>query len=189
VLGVRRELLASLKPYKVRPAVDRDPDRWETGTQSHEALAGTIAAIDYIASIGRDVAAPTDTRRAALVAGFSAFEAHEHELTRRFLDGVEATPSVRLIGIAERDRIRERTPTFAVRLGDQHPLDTARALADRGIFVWDGHYYAIEMFERLGLLESGGAVRIGFCHYHTLDEVNRVLEALTELSRSRGVSG
>jgi Selenocysteine lyase len=60
-----------------------------------------------------------------------------------------------------------------VRIGDQHPVEASRALADRGIFTWDGPYYAIEVFDRLGLLDSGGAVRIGFCHYHTLDEVDR----------------
>ena len=75
---------------------------------------------------------------------------------------------MRLIGIADPGRVDERTPTFAVRVGDQHPLETSAALAERGIFTWDGHYYAIEVFDRLGLLDTGGAVRIGFCHYHTL---------------------
>ena len=77
-----------------------------------------------------------------------------------------------------RTRLDERTPTFAVRVGDQDPLKTATELARRGIYVWDGHYYAITVMERLGLLDSGGAVRIGFCHYHTEDDVDRVLEAL-----------
>jgi selenocysteine lyase/cysteine desulfurase len=77
--------------------------------------------------------------------------------------------------------VDQRTPTFAVRVGDQHPLETAKALGERGIFVWDGHYYAIELMERLGLLETGGAVRIGFCHYNTPEEVDRVLEALASL--------
>jgi selenocysteine lyase/cysteine desulfurase len=108
--------------------------------------------------------------------------AHERELSLRFLDGLTRVPSARLIGIGDPARVDERTPTFAVRLGDQHPLDTAAALGERGIFVWDGHYYAIEVFDRLGLLESGGAVRIGFCHYHTPDEVQRVLDALEELA-------
>ena len=85
---------------------------------------------------------------------------------------------VRLIGITDPQRVGERTPTFAVRVRDQHPHDTSRALANRGIFTWDGHYYAIEIFDRLELLASGGAVRIGFCHYHTADEVDRVLGAL-----------
>ena len=179
MLGVRAELLASLEPYKLRAAPDEDPDRWETGTQSHEALAGTIAAIDYIAGVGGGGA----DRRAAVVAGFAAFDAHERALARRFLEGIDELPGVRLYGIADPERLAERTPTFAVRVGEQHPLETCAALAERGIFTWDGHYYAIEVFDRLGLLESGGAVRIGFCHYHTLDEVDRVLAALAELAR------
>jgi cysteine desulfurase family protein (TIGR01976 family) len=179
MLGVRAELLATLEPYKLRAAPDEDPDRWETGTQSHEALAGTIAAIDYIARVGGGGA----DRRAAVVAGFAAFDAHERTLARRFLEGIEELPGVRLYGIADPQRLAERTPTFAVRVGEQHPLETCAALADRGIFTWDGHYYAIEVFDRLGLLESGGAVRIGFCHYHTLEEVERVLAALAELAR------
>ena len=184
MLGVRGEVLAALEPHKVRPAPDTDPERWETGTQSHEALAGTIAAIDYVAGIGRSGAEPGAGRRGGIVAAFSAFEANEQELARRFLHGLDAIPAARLIGIGDPERVGERTPTFAIRLGEQHPLDTARALAERGIFVWDGHYYAIEIFDRLGLLESGGAVRIGFCHYHTVEEVDRVLEALADLSWS-----
>ena len=176
--AVRAELLASLTPYKLRAAPDENPDRWESGTQSHEAMAGTIAAIDYIAEVGGG-----GDRRDAVRRGYAAFEAHERELAERFLEGIAGLASVRLIGIADPARIDERTPTFAIRVGDQHPLDTSRELGDRGVFTWEGHYYAIEVFERLGLLETGGALRIGFCHYHTLDEVDRVLETLADLSR------
>ncbi len=178
LLGVRADLLASLEPYKLRAAPDDDPDRWESGTQNHEALAGTIAAIDYLAEIGGG-----GDRASAIRAGYDAIEAHEHTLARRFLEGLDRLPNVRLYGIADPERLRDRTPTFAVRVGDQHPLDTCRQLAERGIFTWDGHYYAIEVFDRLGLLEPGGAVRIGFCHYHSLEEVDRVLEGLAELPR------
>jgi len=178
MLAVRSELLAALVPYKLRAAPDEDPDRWETGTQSHESLAGTIAAIDYIAEMGGG----GPDRRAAIVTGFGAFDAHERTLARRFLEGVARISAVRLYGIADPDRLDERTPTFAVRIGSQHPLETCAALAERGIFTWDGHYYAIEVFDRLGLLDRGGAVRIGFCHYHSLEEVDRVLEALGELA-------
>ena len=97
-------------------------------------------------------------------------------LATRFLEGSARIAGVRLIGIADPDRVDERTPTFAIRVEEQHPQETSASLARRGIFTWDGHYYAIEVFDRLGLLDSGGAVRIGFCHYHTLDEVDRVLE-------------
>ncbi len=85
-------------------------------------------------------------------------------------------------GIADEDRLDERTPTFAIRVGDQDPLKTATELARRGIYVWDGHYYAITVMERLGLLDTGGAVRIGFCHYHSMGDVDRVLEALADLA-------
>jgi cysteine desulfurase family protein (TIGR01976 family) len=167
MLGVRRELLTAWEPYKLRPVPDELPDRWETGTQSHEALAGTIAAIRYIEGAG----------------GFEAFAAHERTLIATFLEGVARISGVRLIGIADPERADERTPTFAIRVGSRHPLETSAALAERGIFTWDGHYYAIEVFDRLGLLDTGGAVRIGFCHYHTVEEVERVLVALDDLSR------
>jgi cysteine desulfurase family protein (TIGR01976 family) len=176
--AVRAELLASLEPYKLRAAPDDDPDRWESGTQSHEALAGTIAAIDYIAGIGGG-----GERRAAIRRGYAAFEAHERALAARFLEGIASLDAVRLVGIADPARLDERTPTFAVLVGDRHPIEASRMLGERGIFTWEGHYYAIEVFERLGLLETGGAVRIGFCHYHTAEEVDRVLEALADLTR------
>jgi selenocysteine lyase/cysteine desulfurase len=129
-------------------------------------MAGTIAAIGYIRQVG----------------GFDAIAVHERALATRFLEGVGRIPGVRLIGIADAERVDERTPTFAIRVEGQHPQETSTELARRGIFTWDGHYYAIEVFDRLGLLDSGGAVRIGFCHYHTLDEVDRVIGALEELA-------
>ncbi|MDP9329679.1 MAG: cysteine desulfurase-like protein [Actinomycetota bacterium] len=179
ILAVRRELLETWTPYKLRPSPDTAPERWETGTQNHEGLAGLIAAAEYLAGVGRIYASPEDdSRRAAVVAAFDAIGAHEQALSLRFLDGVAGLPDVRLFGIADPTRVDERTPTFAVRVGEQHPLETSAELARRGIFTWDGHYYAISVMERLGLLDTGGAVRIGFCHYHSQAEVDRVLDAL-----------
>ena len=184
VLSVRRELLDTWTPYKLRPAPDEAPDRWETGTQNHEGLAGLTAAVEYLADVGRTYGAVDtgDDRRAAVVAGFDAIGTHERGLSGRFLRGVNDLPNVRLWGVADVDRLDERTPTFAVRVNDQDPLKTATELARRGIYVWDGHYYAITVMERLGLLDSGGAVRIGFCHYHSADDVDRVLDALADLT-------
>ena len=143
--------------------------------QNHEGLAGLTAAVDYLAGL----ASVSGTgRRDRLAAAYEAIDAHERLLADRFLVGLASLPSVRLWGIADRDRIGERTPTFAIRVGDEHPAETAKALGARGIFVWDGDYYAREIMVRLGLFESGGAVRIGFCHYHSPDEVDRVLDAL-----------
>jgi cysteine desulfurase family protein (TIGR01976 family) len=179
ILFGRRDLLSTLRPYKVRPAADRLPDAYETGTQNHEGFAGWVAAVDYLAGL----APGGGTRRAALAEAFAAaIVPWEAELARRFLEGVHDLPSVRLYGIADPDRIGERTPTFAIRVGDQHPAETAKALAARGVFVWDGNYYALELMERLGLEDSGGAVRVGFTHYNTPAEVDRVLEELGALA-------
>jgi cysteine desulfurase family protein (TIGR01976 family) len=171
-------------PYRVRPAEGYpSPERWETGTQQHEAMAGLVAAVDYLAGIGASTAPHEPaTRREAVVAAFDAIRAHERELAARFLQGIAGIDGVRLYGIGDPDRLDERTPTFAIRVGDRHPRETAKALAERGIYVWDGHYYAIELYDALGLLDGGGAVRIGFCHYHGVDEVDRVLEALDDLA-------
>lgn len=184
VLAAAREHLESWVPYKLRPAPDSSPERWETGTLSHESLAGLVVAVSYLAEAGRAFADVEggSTDREAIVAAYGAFEEHERDLARRFLEGITAIDGIELYGIADVDRTHERTPTFCLRLPGQDPLTTAKELAARGIFVWDGHYYAMELMDRLGL-SHGGAVRIGFCHYHTPDEVDRVLAALTEISR------
>jgi cysteine desulfurase family protein (TIGR01976 family) len=184
MVAARPEVLDGWDPYRVRPAQDYpSPERWETGTQNHEGLAGFTAAVDYLAEAGTTFGAPADgSRRAAVRAAFEVFAAHERGLSCRFIEGLTSIPTARLYGIDDTRRLEERTPTFAVRLGAHDPRATAEALGARGIFVWDGHYYAIELFERLGLLQDGGAVRIGFCHYHQAAEVDRVLQALAELA-------
>ena len=183
MVAASRDVLDGWDPYRVRPAEGyASPERWETGTQNHEAMVGFVAAVDYLAEIGAASAPALTTRQEALVAAFDAIGAHERELARRFLVGIGAIDGVRLYGIDGIDRVHERTPTFAVRVGDRHPRETAKALDERGIYVWDGDYYAIELFDRLGLLDTGGAVRIGFCHYHSADDVDRVLEALADLA-------
>jgi len=184
LVAATHEVLDTWEPYRVRPAEQYpSPERWETGTQNHEAMAGLVAAVDYLAEIGAASGAGIDgTRRAAVVAAFEAIGAHERELARRFLEGIRGIDGVRLYGVDGTDRLDERTPTFAIRVGDRHPRETAQALAERGIFTWDGHYYAIELFDTLGLLDTGGAVRIGFCHYHSNEEVDRVLEELAALA-------
>jgi cysteine desulfurase family protein (TIGR01976 family) len=184
MLFARRELLSIWTPYKVRPASDEIPDRWETGTLNHEGLAGLVAAVDYLAEVGRTYggASAHHGRGSAVRSGYWAIRAYESELAIRFMRGLDSLPEVDLYGIGDPARVGERTPTFAVRVRDQHPLETSKILGQRGIFTWDGHYYAIELMERLGLQEIGGAVRIGFCHYSTEDEVDRVLGELASLA-------
>jgi cysteine desulfurase family protein (TIGR01976 family) len=177
VMAGTRDLLSGLQPDKVRPATDDIPDRWETGTKNHEGLAGLVAAVDYLASLGVG-----SSRRHKITTAMDRISMHEAQLSDRLLRGLP--PDVCLLGIADPDRVAERAPTFALRLSDRHPRDDAEAFAKRGIFVWDGDYYAMAIMERLGLSATGGATRIGFCHYHTLDEVERVLEATAEIARA-----
>lgn len=180
LMYARRSLLKEWRPYKVRPAHDEAPERWETGTHSHEALAGLAAAADYLAEVGTSFGRSRvgGDRRDRVVAGMASIREHEERLSRRFLEGLAGVPEVSLYGIADPGRVDERTPTFALRVGDQHPRETAEALARRGIFVWDGNYYALGIMERLELEETGGAVRVGFCHYHGENDVDRVLDEL-----------
>jgi cysteine desulfurase family protein (TIGR01976 family) len=183
VMWGRRSLLESLPAYRVRPQDDRAPDRWETGTLAHEAMAGFIAAVEYLAELGRrETGSEAADRSEQLTAGMKAIDAHERALSLRFLEGLADLPGVRLWGVADRARVGERTPTFALRLDGRSPRDTAEALASRGIYAWDGNYFALAVMDRLGLEASGGAVRIGFCHYHTVEEVDRTLDELSALS-------
>jgi selenocysteine lyase/cysteine desulfurase len=171
------ELLDRLRAYKVRPAPAIPPGKWETGTQSFESLAGVAAAVDYLADIGN----PLPQRRQQLVQAMQSIQAYEKTLSERFLHGVAQLPSLRLYGVTDVERLDERTPTFALSLAGYRPAEVATRLGEQGIFVWDGHYYAVAVMERLGLLEQGGLVRIGFVHYNTAAEVDRVLDALGQM--------
>jgi cysteine desulfurase family protein (TIGR01976 family) len=176
---IRAPLIDEWQPYKVRPSSNNSPDRWETGTQNHEALAGFTAAVDYIAALGRgDASSESATHRTDIVEGMNSIESYEATLSRRFLAQVGSLEGIDLFGIGDDRRVGERTPTFAIRVHGESPRDTAQRLGQAGIFVWDGDYYAQTIMERLGLAESGGAVRIGFCHYNTVDEVDRVIAEL-----------
>jgi len=161
VLSADPSLLAELQPDKVRPAPDDGPDRWQTGTATFEAIAGIGAALDHITDVGMD-----------------AIGAHEQSLSRRFLDGLSGLAAVTLHGPPN---AAERTPTFAVTVRGHSPAQVAAHLADRDIYCWAGHYYALEPMRALGLLHDGGAVRIGFVHYHGATDVDRVLQALADL--------
>ncbi|MGQ9549720.1 MAG: cysteine desulfurase-like protein [Roseiflexus sp.] len=177
----KREHLARLRPYKVRPASDDIPDRWETGTKNHEGLAGVTAAIEYLAELGQRIR-PETTRREALVQAMEAIKAYERGLSEQLIAGLLAIPGLTFYGISDPDRLDMRTPTVAVRLAGRTPRELADALGKRGIFCWDGNYYAINLTERLGVEADGGMLRIGLVHYNTVEEIDLLLEALDELS-------
>ncbi|HEY4945075.1 MAG TPA: cysteine desulfurase-like protein [Candidatus Limnocylindrales bacterium] len=179
----KAEVLDRLPAYKVRPA----HDRYETGTPSFEAYAGTLAAVEYLRDLGRAYGSTTDgassgEARGELVAAMRAISAYERTLAGRLLDGLHAIPGVRVWGISDPARIRDRTPTFAITLDGMSPADAAAQLGRAGIFTWDGDFYARALIERLGLFEQGGVLRLGLVHYSTAAEVDRTLEALAHLA-------
>ncbi|MGH2517791.1 MAG: aminotransferase class V-fold PLP-dependent enzyme, partial [Ktedonobacterales bacterium] len=181
-------LLESLTAYKVRPATDDAPGKWETGTLNHECLAGLLGTLGYLADLGRlhvatyGPAFPGMTgRRLELHAAFAAIQAHERELARRLLDGLRTLPGIHIFGLAGAADLPRRVPTVAVTIDGHTPRELAERLGERGIFTWDGNYYALNLMERLGLEERGGALRIGLAHYNTEEEVERLIAALSEI--------
>ena len=182
VLYGKREHLDRLRPYKVRPLMDTSPNRWEMGTLNHECIAGITACVDYIASIGYHANPGLESRRAAIVAAHATIHEHERAITLHMIEGLQAIPGLKLYGIADPARLDERCATFAVRIDGHTPLQLATKLGDRGFFTWDGNYYALNVTEALDVEKSGGFLRIGFVHYNSMDEADRLLAALREIA-------
>src|SRR5258708_5250262 len=147
----KREHLQRLKPYKVRPATDVSPECWETGTQVQELIAGIAAAVDYIAELGRHCDPAVKNRREALLAAYRATRRHETGLLTRLIEGLQTIPRMRIFGITDAKRFDERCSTLSFRLGDHNPTKVATFLGDRGIFTWDGNFYALNLSERLAV--------------------------------------
>jgi len=177
----KAEVFDALPAFKVRPA----HDRFETGTAAFESIAGTLAATDYLRDVGRRFGSPTRAdRRSELVAGMSAIVDHERALVARLIDGLASIPGLTIHGITERARFAERVPTVSMSIDRVHPRAAAETLARRGIYAWDGDFYATGLIERLGKAGSGGVLRLGLVHYNTTDEVDRALEAVEDIAAS-----
>ncbi len=176
----KREHLLRFQPYKVRPAYDTLPDRWETGTQVQELIAGIGAAVEYLAELGRRHDPSARDRREALLAAYRTTVPYERGLVTKLIRGLLEIPGLRFYGIKDESRFGERCSTVSVRIGQHHPMEIAKFLGDRGIFTWDGNYYALNLTERLGVEEKGGLLRIGLVHYNTAEEVERLLAGLTK---------
>eukprot|EP00929_Paragymnodinium_shiwhaense_P084549 TRINITY_DN45205_c0_g1_i1.p1 TRINITY_DN45205_c0_g1~~TRINITY_DN45205_c0_g1_i1.p1 ORF type:complete len:408 (-),score=72.65 TRINITY_DN45205_c0_g1_i1:847-1998(-) len=156
--------------------------RWEVGTQNYEALAGLTAAVDYIAGLGSRFggAAETADRRARIAAGWQAISAHEDDLKRRFLTGVTSVKGLEVFGITDMNSLQWRTPTFAVAKHGLTQAELCRSLCSKGIWCTSGNHYAGFWDAQSKGLATGqeGMTRIGLLHYNTLEEVDRILEAL-----------
>ena len=178
VLWGRAELLNGIEAYKVRPADANPPGhRFETGTPSFEAQGGVLGTIEYLDWLG-GYFSDANSRPERLRAAMEACIAYERELGEQMLAGLKTIAGVKLWG---RPTMDGRVPTFAITIEGRHPDDVAQRLAEQGIFVWSGHFYAVEVIARLGVEEEGGLIRIGLCHYSTRQEVDRLLAALRAL--------
>jgi cysteine desulfurase family protein (TIGR01976 family) len=191
ILYGRYDLLDALFAYKVRPATNDLPGRFETGTQNHEGIAGVLGAIEYLEWVGQTFGQDFlekygghfSGRRLHLKQAMAAIRAYEFEISRAILGALEEIPGVRLYGLGDPRRLEERVPTFAFTLDGWQPRQVAEKLANRNIYVWDGNYYAINVTERLGIEDHGGMVRVGPVHYNTLEEVASLKEALWSLAK------
>ncbi|HDM8186094.1 TPA: cysteine desulfurase-like protein [Vibrio harveyi] len=168
--------LHSIKPYKVEPATNIGPGRFETGTQSFEGLAGVTAAIEYLAQFGDEGA----SLRQRLEQSYALYNQHEQQLSAHFLQRLSALDGVNLFGIND-ESSQLRTPTFALTFDKYAPEFIAKTLGEHNICVWNGHFYALGLVRQLGLEESGGVVRIGCMHYNTTAEIDMLYDVLESI--------
>jgi cysteine desulfurase family protein (TIGR01976 family) len=190
VLYGKYDLLDELPAYKVRPAGNTPPDKFETGTANFEALAGATATVDYLASVGQRFGGQfsrrfpgLEGRRRHLKAGLAAIRAYERDQCQRLVTGLQEIPGLRIYGITDPTRFDQRVPTLSFTMEGLTPREIARRLDAANIFVWDGNFYALAVTERLGLEDRGGLLRVGLAHYSTVEEVDTLLGVLADMPR------
>lgn len=187
----RLDLLRELRPYKVRPATNEAPGKFETGTQNHEGIAGILGAIEYFEWLGSQ---PWDSgdwresgfsgRKLSLKKAMTAIRSYEFDMSRALIEAIESVPGTRVYGITDDKRLEQRVPTVSFTMKGIAPRNLAERLAEQGLYTWDGNYYALAVTERLGLEDRGGMLRVGAVHYNTPEEVQRLREALHKISKS-----
>ncbi|CAN5456022.1 cysteine desulfurase-like protein [soil metagenome] len=188
ILWGREDLLAETFSYKVRPAGDDLPHRFETGTLSHEGMAGTLGAIEYLEGLGNTSGSSGKTyghmqgRAPAIHRAFDVYSDWEHALCGDLIEGLQGIRGLKIHGIVSGNAMHRRVPTVSFTLEGKHPADIAKALSYENIFVWSGHNYAIEPVARLGLMESGGVLRVGLAHYNTPAEVERLVTSVAAIA-------
>jgi cysteine desulfurase family protein (TIGR01976 family) len=196
VLWGREEMLERLRPYKLRVSPNALPGRFETGTQSLEGQAGTLGAVEYLTWIGETMGrqhlpryAGLAGRRRTLHAAMAAIADYERQLSTRLIAGLQRLPGVVIHGITDPALFEWRVPTVSISRPGVDPAALAQALDARGIFVWNGSAYAIDVVEWLGLAEQGGVVRFGPTHYNTVEEIDFTLAALEHSLAAPAASG
>lgn len=189
ILYGKQEHLERIPVYKARPASNKAPDRWETGTKNHECLAGLIGSIDYLEFLGNELRQVYpedylgyDGRQRVLKVAMRAIMDYEQDLTAQLLAGLHTIKGTTIYGITDPARRSLRVPTVACTIERYPPRMLVEYLAAHGVFAWDGNYMALGIMERLGLEQRGGALRLGLAHYNTSEEVQRILDCLGHLS-------
>jgi selenocysteine lyase/cysteine desulfurase len=185
ILWARASILEELPAYKLRPVPESLPDRWLTGTQNHEGLAGVAAAVDYLAGLPKEGKGRGSTgdpsRNSALHDAMDAVQHYESHLAHYLLTALAERPRFKVWGITEANRLKSRVPTISITMPGKSAGEIAEHLAQKHIYVWNGNMYALGLSERLGLESQGGFLRIGLVHYNTLEEIDRLIDALDEL--------
>jgi cysteine desulfurase family protein (TIGR01976 family) len=176
VLWGREDLLSGTFAYKVRPADNDLPHKFETGTLSHEGMAGCLGAIEYLEQYGEG-----SNRRQRIAGAWHSIASYEQQLTLRLIEGLGSFRGLAIRGITSPNAVHRRVPTVSFTLEGHNPGALAKALAQANIFVWSGHNYAVEPVARMGLIDKGGVLRVGLAHYNTAGEVDRLLDALTRV--------
>ncbi|MGA7269287.1 MAG: cysteine desulfurase-like protein, partial [Aestuariivirga sp.] len=179
VLWGRKDLLAETFGYKVRPAGEDLPHKFETGTLSHEGMAGCLGAIEYLEQFGTG-----ETRAKRISSAWTAMAAYEQKLTLKLIEGLRSFRGLTVRGITSANAMHRRVPTVSFTLDGHHPQALAKAFAADNIFVWSGHNYAIEPVTRMGLMDKGGVLRVGLAHYNTEAEVDALLSSLARQIKS-----
>ena len=185
ILWGRQDLLERLPAYKVRPADDHPPGKFETGTQCHEGQAGTLGAMEYLSGIGQSMAKEYhqkytggSERTVYLHAAMEAIREYEKNLSLRLIEGLQLIKGIKVHGITEPSEMGERVPTVSFVKNGHRPAAMAKRLAEENIYVWDGDYYAVEVINHLGLSKKGGMLRVGAVHYNTEAEIDTLLNGL-----------
>jgi cysteine desulfurase family protein (TIGR01976 family) len=188
VLWGKAEVLDSLPAYQVKPAKQSIPHKFETGMLNFEGLAGTTAAIDYLAELGRAYGGPfepeparTEGRRRALKQALAAISQYERGLAEQLVARLETIPGLTIYGITDPAEFDDRCPTVSFNIEGHSPAAVAKHLGADNIFVWDGNNYALGVTEQLGIEESGGMVRVGLVHYNIADDIERLIRSLQSL--------
>jgi cysteine desulfurase family protein (TIGR01976 family) len=183
ILYGKLEHLQALEAYRVRPAGNIPPGKFETGTLNFEGAAGLLGTFSYLEAVGEAAGAPAQAgRRTKLVTALQAMRRFEADLGRHLIEGLQHIPGVKVWGVTDPARLHQRVPTVSFTMDGQHPQAIAQALADAEVYVWSGNNYAVSLTERLGLEDRGGMVRVGPVHYNTLDEIDRAVAVVRSLA-------